>query len=368
MRIDYLMVTPSYAPRVGGVEKHVAEVHRALAERKLSGRVVVFQELPDSAVAQPDVEWMPERRLLGWIPRTVRVARFLQIRRMLAASPTAVLHFHDYVTLLPFLPLLRLSGRLDRTFVTFHGWEGQCPPDPNVVRARRRCANAVAGNIAIGDFIPKWYGTPADVVSYGGVSATRYALEFPDAAALPFRIAYLGRLEPDTGVLQLVDGLQTAIERTGKPIELALFGNGSLADTLAARRNPRLQLTVHAPVRDTSAILADYPIIAASGYLSILEALCARRIVFAFYDNPLREDYLRLHPQSASMFFCGGAEDFSRHLQTCRADLPAIARASEPAWAWAREQTWDRVADAYARLWNSRLSRAIDPGRSEKLS
>lgn len=78
------------------------------------------------------------------------------------------------------------------------------------------------------------------------------------------------------------------------------------------------------------AILKDHPIVFASGYLTILEALCARRIVFAYFNNPLREEYLRLHPAANSMFICGSAADVAAGLKQLReSPVEVYARAQE---------------------------------------
>jgi hypothetical protein len=206
--------------------------------------------------------------------------------------------------------------------------------------------------MAIGDFIPKWYNTHADVVSYGGVDVGLYGSITERCDQLPLRLAYVGRFERDSGVLELVEAVRLHCKSSGRALELHLFGRGSLESELA-RLAPTdlLSLTVSPPVGNLRDVLRSFPIIFASGYLTMIEALCARRIVFAYYDNPLREDYLRLHPAAGSMFICGSADDVTDALAKCEQRIRWACEFSEPGWRWAREQSWDKLALQYTALW-----------------
>jgi glycosyltransferase involved in cell wall biosynthesis len=346
------MVTPSYPPWVGGVERHVSEVHSALRRLGLNGHIVVFRRRPDSGAASEDETWINSDRLWGWVPKSSRLKVALRLARILLDHPGAVLHFHDYHTIHPMLPLLRLLGRLPRSYVTFHGWEGNYPPDPKVVKARQQCARLCRANMAIGDFIPKWYHTRADVISYGGVDVGLYGGITERCDQLPLRVAYVGRLERDNGVMELVEAVRLHCKSSGRALELRLFGRGSLESELARLAPTDSFLpTVSPPVADLRDVLRAFPIIFASGYLTMIEALCARRIVFAYYDNPLREDYLRLHPAAGSIFICGSAHEVTNALAKCEQSVRWACEFSEPGWRWARKQSWDKLALQYTALW-----------------
>jgi glycosyltransferase involved in cell wall biosynthesis len=345
---DYLMFTPAYPPLVGGVEKHLFEVCGALREQGKNGKVVVLHAPLSN---EKDVLWLDPQPILKLLPKTRWLRLGAQFIKIVSQHPNAILHFHDYGVLWPFLSIIKTMGWSKRSFITFHGWEGNYPLDANVIAKRQKCAALTAGNIAAGDFIPRWYGTPADAVVYGGVHPEQFS-SVGDAQTLPLSAAYLGRFEPDNGILEIVAAWRENHRATGQKIPLRLFGSGSLEPQLAALQSEEdVDLKVAPPVAEVSVILKNHPLVFASGYLTILEALCARRIVFAYYNNPLREEYLRLHPAANAMFICGSAQDVRAGLQQLQDSPAEVYARAQQSWRWAQTQTWERLAQTYLQLW-----------------
>lgn len=62
-----------------------------------------------------------------------------------------------------------------------------------------------------------------------------------------------------------------------------------------------------------------------TGYLGIVESYLANKKVFWSWNNPVKEDYIKMHPM------------YGKSLKT--------------AHAWAKTQTWSKLADAYETLW-----------------
>lgn len=346
---EYLMFTPAYPPQVGGVEKHLYEVVQLLKDKGHRGKIVVFHE---ALSTEEDVIWLDPQPLVKQVPKTRWIQLYLHFIKIIREHPKAVLHFHDYGVLWPFLPIIKMMGWSKRTFITFHGWEGNCPLDPQVILKRQKCAELAVGNIAAGDFIPKWYDAPADAVVYGGVHPQEFSTNIKNITELPLSAAYLGRFEPDNGVLELVEALRQHYLTAGQKVPLHLYGNGSLEMQLTElQSNADISMIVSPPVSDVNTVLQQHPIIFASGYLTILEALCARRIVFAYFNNRLREDYLRLHPAAEAMFICGSAADVQSGLKQLQEEPEKVYARAEPHWQWARTQTWERLAETYIQLW-----------------
>jgi glycosyltransferase involved in cell wall biosynthesis len=336
------MVTASYPPRTGGVERHVAAIHRELATQGRQGVVIVLRNEPEEG-GTDDATWLDFPRGLSRLRVLSSPGSLIRFLRSLRRVPGAVLHFHDAATLHPFLPYLELFGLLSRTFITFHGWEGVVPPEPVVVRQRRECAEAAAGSILVGDFIRTWYGTDGDFVTYGGAETERFARGFPPAGELPLAAAYVGRFSADTGL-----GMIAEAAAAPGAVPVTFIGSGTLEEELrfAGARIER-------PPKDILDVYRDYPVVIASGYLTILEALCAGRIVVACYDNALRKDYLALHPAAGAMLLCGSSAELTTALTRCREDLPALLERAAPGWSWARGQSWERLARAYQALWDA---------------
>ena len=352
--IDYVMITPSYPPSMGGVERHVSEIHCALKKIDLNGRIVVMKYPPADVVNDADIIWLPYRRFLGRVPKTASLCTAFKLARVLWKMNPKVIHFHDVMTY-PMSMVLRLFGLLKKTYFTFHGWEGVFPPLPEVIRRRRKIAEMVMGSIAIGDFIKKWYGTVSNSVSYGGVDVNRFDLPEGDRNDDDIlKMAYFGRFEPDTGVMEMVEAVKECSRIPGFDIRLDLYGKGSLKNRLLfCIDKSSAAITIHSPLNNISAVLSKYNIVVASGYLTIVEALCARRIVIAHYNNDLREDYLRLHPAASTFFICDGIDDFKTAISICREDHENVVAKAKAGWDWARQQSWEAVACQYTQLWRS---------------
>ncbi|WP_338029962.1 glycosyltransferase family 4 protein [Geothrix terrae] len=346
-----------FHPHAGGVERHVLEVSRRLMRR--GHEVVVVTEAHEPGLPAGDVLELPEGRLeIRRVPRFEHGrASFLRpawwrgwAGARAAFREAGLLHFHDYPPFLYwFLPVRWLfPGK--PAFVTFHGWEGACPPDPRVVRIRRWVERWTRGNICVGAFIPVWYGTRCRHLTYGGVEApSRAAAEGSEGTS---SLVFLGRLAEDTGVRQCLEA-SALLQRQGLGFPLTLCGDGPLRAELEARAaGLGLQAKFLGWVREPARELAHAKLVFTSGYLAILEAMAQGKVVCATYDNPLKEDYLRLFPEAESrMVVAGDAESLATRMAGLLADPGRLQIMGEDARAWALTQTWDRVADLYEDLW-----------------
>lgn len=70
----------------------------------------------------------------------------------------------------------------------------------------------------------------------------------------PVIVGYCGRFDDDKGVLELVESVRQARIRTGKTIELALLGRGSLSSTLAKMSSTERWITLHQPVSSSNVV------------------------------------------------------------------------------------------------------------------
>ncbi len=357
------MVSASALPYSGGVETHIRHLMTSLqAHHDQAGLWIALKAPPKNLKAKssshtPPVIWLPFRAYykracvhpLGWIQRGWLLLLLLWHR-------PRVIHFHDAGVCYPMLPWLKAFGLLKRTFLTYHGWEGKYPVEPWSITARQACEREVSGTLAVGSFIDHWYGTQSSTITYGGVDTTKFqAIEaMPDRTpGTALNIAYLGRLEADTGVQALLHALPGLKDH---PIHLTFFGHGSLSQDMKALQKDlapsALTLECREPVEDIRPVLASSHVIIASGYLTILEALCAKRPIIAFYDNPLREDYLRMHPAADAMWICQSPEDLHQALQEILTlDRASLEMRYKAAWQWAQGQDWQVLAAQYRALW-----------------
>ncbi len=344
-----VFVTPNFHPHVGGVERHVKEVAEALCRDGHLPIVVTVKHENDYAdreeIAGVSVIRMgrPDR---GRLPPRAQI-RLALIRHLGLFRAADVVHFHDFSTLwgwgLALYPLLRILGK--RTYLTFHGWEGVAPPPRSIVILRKLCENMVHGNICIGHYIERWYGTRADLVSYGGVHALpldrRYEVEDD-------MVLFLGRLEPDTGICQCMDAWPE-IQRRHPGLQLRVCGDGSLRRTLEDHARDHLEaIRFEGAVADVVPLVARARLVFTSGYLGILEALAQKKAVVATYDNPLKRDYLRLMPGSESMFWMAGN---SQEIVASACEALTDRTRAEAGYRFALANSWEQVKEDYYRLW-----------------
>lgn len=353
-----VFVTVHYHPEVGGVEKHVCQVAKSLVAA--GHEVTVVTATHDPKLPRHDVNngvrvLRLHRSTVPVLGRVLVNMEFMGNLGLLLGAD--VVHYHDVAAFwgwgLASYPLLRLFGK--KVFLTFHGWEGVVPPRRAMVMRRRVSATLAAGTLSIGAFIDRWYGTRSDSVSYGGVDHLRYKSDGCERADSPLRVVYLGRFASDTGLPLLVEAIRLSFPELGGRLHFDFIGTGPLEGELKLlQAEGGGCIKVMAPVSDTAAVVKDATVVVASGYLSILEALTARRIVITLYTNPLREDYLRCHPAADSLWICGTPQEVRAALLHVL-DRPDEARIrSEAGWHWAKSQSWENVAGEYLLLWASK--------------
>ena len=343
MRIT--MLTPAFHPQTGGVERHVRRVAEELITRGHAVSVVA-RAVPGS----------PPRERLGEI-EVVRVEGGLRACRTLwrehrdLLRGADVLHCHDAYPFLywytPLHPLLHLP----RAFVTFHGYEAY-PPPREAVRRRRWVRRACAGALCAGGFIPRWYGTLCEAVTYGGVDPVP---EPP--AAREERAVFVGRLESDTGIREYLRLLANLKQEHGLDLPADILGGGSLREGLERQAVAEgLRARFHGPVPDPSAFLLGARFALVSGYLAMWEALACGALVVALYDNPLKRDYLQCFPpagdpEGPAVEVCATAASGAERLAWLAGHPEEMRRRAGRGRALAAGQTWGRVAEQYLALW-----------------
>jgi len=259
-----------------------------------------------------------------------------------------VIHFHDYTPLIEwFLPFF---FKKRETFITFHGYEGYPIPRMSIV-LRRFSDMMVRGNICVGSFIPKHYGTRCSYITYGGVTSLSTGEKFEKEGAV-----YIGGLREDLGIRGYISALSVLRERYGQNLALDVVGDGPLREEiLSLAEDKGVALRFHGQQEDPTQFLARAKLALADSYLTILEAMALRVPVFSFHDNPLKSDYLFSFPGSREIAAIRDdpdelAIDLANFLETPETLEDKVERG----YAFAIEQTWTRVADLYRKLYAGR--------------
>lgn len=338
--MEILMLTPYFVPHVGGVETHVKRVSEELVGR--GNKVLIFtrKHLPDL----PETEFLDGISLYR-IPEEGRrgIWRWMWWNRRLIKS-AKVIHCHDYATFYYWYLPFRFLYLWKPVFVTFHGYE-KYPPDRKTVLIRRIVEKLSSGSFCVGSYISKWYGARCDKLIWGGVDAIpeRVIREKEESAV------FVGRLEKDTGIIEYLNALKIIKNKYGEKLRLYVCGDGRLKNHISemSQRN-RLDVIFCGIVDQPLEYFLRCKYAFVSGYLTILEAMMAKSLVFSVYSNPLKKDYLALIPHASDiMIIAPNSEHIAKKLMEVRHSQSAFEKMISKARMFAMEHPWSKIADAY---------------------
>ncbi|OQA93396.1 MAG: Glycosyl transferases group 1 [Microgenomates group bacterium ADurb.Bin219] len=331
-----LFLVKRFYPSIGGVEKHAFEVAKELADRGDEITIVTEENSIDSKL---NFDNHKLRAKIYRIPageseklKKFRIWKWFWKNRQLIKE-AEIIHCHDvFYWYLPF----RFLFPNKPVFITFHGWEGKFPIPQKNLFMRKIGEKLSNGNICIGEYLKKWYGTKTDFISYGGVRLEKEKSNRKEEN----KIVFVGRLEKDTG-LPIYLKLLKILKKKKVNFVIEFYGDGSLRKE-AEKYGKVFGFTDNAYSKISSA-----GIVFASSYLAILEALSLKKAVISVYDNPLKRDYLFDSPFKNYLVLNSNpvklAEETISLLKTDKENLKG--------YDWARKQSWEKVTDLYLKLW-----------------
>lgn len=348
-----LFITPRFYPQLGGVEKHVKSVGEILSNQGIGITVITSTDKPDLKNFEKVNDMAVYRKYIK-APLGSKASSAIGLVKMMAfllknirlVNGHDIIHLHDPAAFLWFVPILPFCRK--RVFMTFHGFEKYPIPQSSKI-IRKLAEKCTKGNICVGDFITKWYGTQADFVIVGGVDTNGNLPSGPiDDGAV-----FVGRLEKDTGILDFLDALLVLKKNFGVDLPLHVCGDGPLRSQIVQyAKDHDLRVFLHGFVEDVRAHLANHRYAFATGYLSILDAMYCKRLVFSVYSNPLKRDYLYSIPKNEKiMFIAGSSKELATNLHDVVQSNGRTKNILENAFAFAKEQSWQNVARIYLSLY-----------------
>ena len=340
-------------PKIGGVEKHLQCLCRELDGADSVAQVNVFTVLggggPSTHAQKLSVYNLfnitnIKNKLLRKL--VAHVAVLVYMPRLLRSD---VIHFHDYSVYRDYFYLYRFFFAKRRLFMTFHGFEGLCPPNEKIVKVRQKIETHMCATIEVGDFISKWYGTHPTKVIYGGVDLVKQhgSPERQDA------VVFIGRIATDANVTGYIDALAALQDKHSIRLPFDLYGVGDqIDDVLEYAKAKQVAAKYKGALKDASqSVYMRYKYAFCSGYLSLLEAAASHCHIFCYYDNELKRDYFTFG--NFPFKSCITATDNPRHIAKALCEAHAGVRQDElqSCYAKARELSWQSVAKTYEDLW-----------------
>jgi len=356
--MNILFLSASFYPSIGGVETHVLRLITELERRGHKLTIITEEKEPPKHLRKPSASEAVKIRKADessyFIHRKLsqtdiyyfkfgqpsffkkfRIWYYL-LRHYSLIKKADVVHCHDvFIWYLPF----RFLFPYKKVFTTFHGYEGRFPPVEKHVWIRKMSERLSFGNICVGDFITRWYGTKPDYVVYGGVESEKLVSIKP-MRKRKMKIVLVGRLAKDIGVQLYRDALRN-LKRKGYVFEFLACGDGDLRHELERYGK------VLGFVKNTKDYIKKADFIFASSYLTMLSVMQLGKPVFAVYTNPLKHDYLYSSPFSKYIYIYSSGKDLASSIRSYKQNIPRLVSAQK----WANSQTWSHIADMYEQLW-----------------
>lgn len=362
MRI--LFFVHRYWPSVGGVEKYIHELAKALlglghevhvvagatadpaAGSSTPGRGEAQREVHDGVHIHRFPAQRSPLRARCWLYRNVGLFRRADVVHV---SNTHMLEYY-----------YRMFGSLaDRrkVFLTRHGTSCQYPVPESEKRRAIRSLELAAGVVHDGAFIETWLGVRPDACPDQGLSPPADDLEPVDEPP-PTSAVFIGRLEPDTAIHIYLDAVRILTCAQGKAFRLSVYGDGSLGAELRDQvLRESLPVRFFGKTPDAQRHIVDSCFAFIDGRMAIQEAMARRRLVLAGYTTSPKRDYLGGEPFSPYLVAVASgaelAEQVAHYTDHPDERQALVARAFEHA----RTLTWRRTARAYLNLWHEGLTR-----------
>lgn len=328
--------TRRFWPDIGGVEKHVLEISKRF---KAQGyKITVVTESQDTSNKKIPFKGIQVFRIPYHSKRKKKLFIWKWLWKHRAIIQEAdVIHCHDvFYWYLPF----RFLFLRKPVFTTFHGYESY-PIKKTAIIVRKISEVLSFGTICIGDFIEKWYKTRPTYVSYGAVEPleTKKTQNLKKDSAL-----FFGRLDEQTGIRTYVAAFELLRKKFPR-FALLVIGDGKYRRTISKK------VKVIGFKKNPEYFFPRYHFAFVSRYLSILEAMMAKKLVVAVYDNPLKEDYLRMTPFAKFIIIAKTPSELSRKVQFVLKNPRIENQMIEKAYKFARRQTWKSMLELYMMLW-----------------
>lgn len=336
--LKIIFLSKSYFPNIGGVEKHIYEISKILLKKGYSVSIITEESGNNNLPKELELKGLKIYRIPvgnnNWFKK-FRIWKWIWSNKQLFLDADLT-HCHD--VFFWYLPIA-LIYPLKPVYTTFHGYESY-PIKFKAIIYRKIFEYMSNKTICVGDFMKKWYHARPDAVIYGGVHIPKKFIKPQKNTAI-----FIGRLDEHTGIDVYVEAVQL-IRKKIPDFSLTVYGEGPLGEKI---KGPGIILKGYDPDADKE--IQKYEFAFVSRYLAILEAMAAKRQVFAIYDNPVKKDYLMMTPYNNLIRVVGSAFQLAKML----IGLKNKKQIEDQGFNLVQNLTWLKIVQEYETLWSTRV-------------
>lgn len=341
MRKNIIFFSRLFYPNIGGVEKHVFEISKLLIKKDY--KVTIITENTQSLPTVDNIDRIQIIRInTGKEGSFKKIRIWINLLQYISLFRSAdIIHCHDiFFWYLPF----RFIFPFKKVFTTFHGYEANEIPNRKSILMHKIAEKLSNGNICVGEFFNKWYGTKPTIITYGAVNKLLIKQSISRNKTSNRKAMFLGRLENETGIMSYLK----AIKKLG--IGLDIFGNGSLEkDVKLYIKNNNLNVKLKGFVFNATDYIKDYEYVFTSRYLGILEAMAVKKPIFTEYNNQIKKDYLEMTPFAKYISISSTSDEIVREFKNYINNKSNIN--IDKGYDWVKDKTWESMVENYLRLW-----------------
>lgn len=347
-----------FYPQIGGVEKHVLEISKRLVRKGYKVVVIAeyekntnkqnYQSPSGSATITGKIEGIEVYRIDpgsdNWFKKFRLWKELWGLRKLIKSAD--IIHCHDvFFWYLPF----RFLYPTKKVYTTFHGYEGNSMPTRKAILMHKLAEKLSNGNICVGDFLKKWYGTKPSLVTYGAVSVPVLKRQISTDDKL---IVFLGRLETETGIMEYLKTFKKLSQKHPE-FKLEVLGDGSLMNEAKKYvKDNKIKVNFKGFVKNTDEFIERASYVFVSRYLGILESMMSKKYVLALYNNKIKEDYLKMAPFSGYISISSDSDELYKQLEDVLSDEKQKNIKINKAYEWVKTETWDKMVNTYLKLWS----------------
>lgn len=334
---NILFISRLYYPHIGGVEKHIEKISNLLVKKGY--RVTVVCEQHDRNLSNNEkIDGVSIIRIP--VSASDKNKKFEIWKWMLMNKDFIkkfdIIHIHDvFFWIFPLCPILDRK----KVFITFHGYE-KYPVSLSSKLQKKLAFIYCTNSIIVGEYINRWFSLDSRVIIYG-------AADVPKKSSIRINAdksaVFFGRLDNTTGIKEYYNAY-LRLTKKYKDFKFTVIGNGDFPSKMRKLSISPFKSNIKEEIMSNRFVFV-------SGYLSMIEAMIQKRLVFALYNNPLKKDYLLNSPFSKYAEVCSSSGEIADRVEFYLQNPKIESEKTRAAYEWASKQTWEKLLSVYLKLW-----------------